>query len=872
MAFQLTYAGQPLILPDADLLAWIERHVRPDALESVRPPSLFAGKNTFGLARSPSPQLPTPRIGEWYYPTTATRWSRFRGLASEDAVTLMVANALPSGQVAQRQTFQITADAEGAGLPIGGVTSPMYLLPPRPLGRHNSQGLYLIELVDERYYWQWAATAECHPDGTTTWADLITLLATALDLTGIGGAAPLAAYLVPEPDSHLWSNSESAAVLLDAVACNIGRTLVRAFDGSYTLQANADAVAADAAQRPTARVAGGGLFDLDGTRQAVLPAKVRVTFPAYALLPGVPHFVNTRYQQAQRPSSWIEDSYGAVYAKEVTLSAAGYSTYQGFPGVKVLRDTAKAILATESSSAPSNQTDLDALALQLAKDYYASLAGAALDEVYPGVLAWTPEAIHDVLWSYREDAASTRVMRAAWNDYPGELQHCSAVPVGFGGRSVAQTIQDGVTSIFGANLVTFDGTDFAVSEGENTNGIHEAVVSFIGGSSSYTADESTLHLTGTVFSIKTTYAGQASIHVVGTLTAGATGTGFTINLGASTVSGVLDLTNGGTEMDKSSDGPGWVAQTLAGQPLSTQTIIGGGTYFARVLNDGTPQLGKIGTIDIPDLSGSYQPINCELSSISSLSSTGYLVRSASCTVVVRTIAGTTNQVAVSNGDGVSGNTVVSLTGPHNYTTQTAHGPLLGQGTSAVAAMSAGTAGQVVVSGGSSADPAWGDVGVPAGAVMWFGYDGTPPAGWLRLTDSGGSPQTISRTTYAAIYAVYGTTWGIGDGSTTFALPPANCFLWGTTGSGGAKVVGATGGVENVTLTAAQSGVPAHNHPPLTGGAAYLTFQAPGPSGVTAGGAVTFNADATTGSNTAADAASSHTNMPPHAVGMLCIKI
>jgi microcystin-dependent protein len=42
---------------------------------------------------------------------------------------------------------------------------------------------------------------------------------------------------------------------------------------------------------------------------------------------------------------------------------------------------------------------------------------------------------------------------------------------------------------------------------------------------------------------------------------------------------------------------------------------------------------------------------------------------------------------------------------------------------------------------------------------------TIPDGWLAEDGS-----AISRTTYAALYAVLGTTWGVGDGATTFNLP------------------------------------------------------------------------------------------------------
>lgn len=85
-------------------------------------------------------------------------------------------------------------------------------------------------------------------------------------------------------------------------------------------------------------------------------------------------------------------------------------------------------------------------------------------------------------------------------------------------------------------------------------------------------------------------------------------------------------------------------------------------------------------------------------------------------------------------------------------------------------------------------------------------------------------QTISRTTYAALFAVIGTTYGAGDGSTTFAVPdlrgrvPAGKDDMGgtaasrlTTAGGGVNgaVLGAAGGAQTHTLTEVQ--IPAHTH-------------------------------------------------------------
>lgn len=53
---------------------------------------------------------------------------------------------------------------------------------------------------------------------------------------------------------------------------------------------------------------------------------------------------------------------------------------------------------------------------------------------------------------------------------------------------------------------------------------------------------------------------------------------------------------------------------------------------------------------------------------------------------------------------------------------------------------------------------------PPGALCTFARS-TPPSGWLECNGA-----LISRTTYAALFTAIGTTFGVGDGSTTFKLP------------------------------------------------------------------------------------------------------
>jgi hypothetical protein len=54
--------------------------------------------------------------------------------------------------------------------------------------------------------------------------------------------------------------------------------------------------------------------------------------------------------------------------------------------------------------------------------------------------------------------------------------------------------------------------------------------------------------------------------------------------------------------------------------------------------------------------------------------------------------------------------------------------------------------------------------VPAGAVSAFAMN-SAPTGWLECNGA-----TVSRSTFATLFQAIGTTYGVGDGSTTFTLP------------------------------------------------------------------------------------------------------
>jgi microcystin-dependent protein len=102
--------------------------------------------------------------------------------------------------------------------------------------------------------------------------------------------------------------------------------------------------------------------------------------------------------------------------------------------------------------------------------------------------------------------------------------------------------------------------------------------------------------------------------------------------------------------------------------------------------------------------------------------------------------------------------------------------------------------------------------VPAGSVIPYAGS-TAPSGWLLSYG-----QAISRSTYATLFAAIGTTYGVGDGATTFNVPDLRGRLvagqddmggtsadrlTGQSGGVDGDTLGASGGAETHTLTAGE---------------------------------------------------------------------
>ena len=194
------------------------------------------------------------------------------------------------------------------------------------------------------------------------------------------------------------------------------------------------------------------------------------------------------------------------------------------------------------------------------------------------------------------------------------------------------------------------------------------------------------------------------------------------------------------------------------------------------------------------------------------------------------------------------------------------------------------------------------IGFSSGMLMPFAGSSIP-TGWLNCDGS-----AVSRSTYAALFSAVSTTWGSGDGSTTFNLPDlrGQTVIGAGTGTGlTPRTLGTTYIGEEAHLnTSAESGVPSHihtmgshihtmgnhthGHPPGVGGGQFVVTNTGG-GGYGNGGSIlahfvgadntdgpsTNNTDGpstnNTDANSTANASNAHNTMQPSAVVNYIIK-
>src|SRR5271165_3967889 len=178
MTVQLTYGGFALSIPRTEDVELVNRFLYTENVQLFTEPLYWRGPNLSRLPLTVLPMLVQPALGVFSYPTHVSRWGWFVGLVSETNKKAMESAAFSIGaSTPQPLPFVIAADDITHQDNKGGITTNMYMLPSRPLGQTNTalDGMYLITLVDERYFFQFKNPGAWNTAQLTSWSNLISL-------------------------------------------------------------------------------------------------------------------------------------------------------------------------------------------------------------------------------------------------------------------------------------------------------------------------------------------------------------------------------------------------------------------------------------------------------------------------------------------------------------------------------------------------------------------------------------------------------------------------------------------------------------------------------------------------------------------------
>lgn len=216
-----------------------------------RPRSTFDSSPRLGLPVVNWPPAPPPRINQLYWPQGATRWATFYALMYvnvDDWNNSQPWQQNPEKYLELDATVPVTLKIETfkpsdtSGFDIESTMEmSMYVLEPIIIKeelRYSDDDigsmLWLVPLVDQRYFWQTASVDL--EDGQGSWSALRGKIETALDITiDVEGTE------VGYPDPFEFAGVQSAAHAIDAMCWSAGMRFVATHYGDYFMQDRAKA-------------------------------------------------------------------------------------------------------------------------------------------------------------------------------------------------------------------------------------------------------------------------------------------------------------------------------------------------------------------------------------------------------------------------------------------------------------------------------------------------------------------------------------------------------------------------------------------------------------------------------------------------------
>lgn len=239
MPMTLADVGLTLDDKDGNFADFIKKHINPELYRPwLRRAFPGAGYTSLAWPTGFAPDTPF-KLNSFFWPAWgASRWAFGHFLADAERVNVIRKAAFGDDGDEQNKIefFMSTPNASSDE----SLKTKVYLLPPTPLSSvpvdskfHQVNNLFLLTIVDARYYWWYKATPEVKLNDDSTWQSAFDIAKDALDID-LTVDSINSLYLNPSPQLNL--SYEVIPPWLDALCSNVGHRLLAMLDGTYVSQ------------------------------------------------------------------------------------------------------------------------------------------------------------------------------------------------------------------------------------------------------------------------------------------------------------------------------------------------------------------------------------------------------------------------------------------------------------------------------------------------------------------------------------------------------------------------------------------------------------------------------------------------------------
>ena len=360
-------------------------------------------------ARLPTPNYPdAPELipGDIYWPTGATRWAVAEFLIDRTTAQAMASRPVPEGGISQEPGPDWSSPYVSVLVRSGSVSATFRMYPVEPAPIHWSGSLYLLRLVDDRYFWRdrvhaVGAIENDQANPSVVWTRL--LLSVRASLFPFREPWPLVIepcippeYLHPDLGKLAQYERVPAADLLDALAWSVNRRVV--------IQPGEEVIylRSAAAELPVVAsnfgVPGPHVISAGGTRRETpLPARLAMRFDFQPTIPAAWHSA-----VSDVPDNPISSDDVGMPLAALLAEATGPRDVGGQAGVF------SAARAYGTSGVPANAAELQTLADIYTAEWY-GWRRAQYDAAFSGLKPWRLTGFDDfLLWRLGVEVCDSR--------------------------------------------------------------------------------------------------------------------------------------------------------------------------------------------------------------------------------------------------------------------------------------------------------------------------------------------------------------------------------------------------------------------------------------------------------------------------------